>query len=63
MYYANLEDDLLLLTQKNEKLQLQVWRLQARIETLKSFLSPEALEFAERLPDPTQDETLYTLQR
>jgi len=56
MYYANLEDDLLLLSQKNEKLQLQVWRLQARVETLKSFLSPEALEFTGRLPDPMLEE-------
>jgi len=56
MYYANLEDDLLLMAQRNEKLFIQVARLQARIETLKSLLTPEALEFASKLSDPMRDE-------
>ena len=56
MYYTNLEDDLRIADQKNEKLVIQNARLRARLETLKSFLTPEALEFANRLPDPLRDE-------
>ena len=58
MYYANLEDELLLLTQKNEKLFIQNARLQARVETLKAFLCPAALEFVDKLADPMRDEPL-----